>query len=442
MKDEMGPHVRDISRALGGKVAEDEIERELGNYLNVYRVSLDTAKRSIVKKHGGNPADLSLGVAKTVRELMPGEQGVSLLARIVSVNEKEIETEGGSKGILYGFLGDPTGTVPYTAWNPEGLGLAKGDVVRIQNAYTKEFKGRVEVHLGNRAVVSKEDSGLLPAVEIGRPVAPSGPATAAKIVDLKEGLSNVAVAGRVLSVESREVSVAGEPKTVHSGVLGDETGKVQFSAWKDFGLAEGVAIRIEGGYVKSWRGIPQLSFDDRATVTILDAEALPPAPELSASPRMWIEDLAERGGAVDVTVRGILIDIKDGSGLVYRCPECRRVLRKNVCRIHGEVQGNADLRVKAVVDDGSGAITAVFGKELTELLLEKTVEECIAHAKEAMDQEVVRDELADLLIAQPVEVRGNVTSDDYGLMMIVDTARVLKVDVQEEARAMLEELEG
>ncbi|HYS70951.1 MAG TPA: hypothetical protein VEM95_00865, partial [Thermoplasmata archaeon] len=63
-------------------------------------------------------------------------------------------------------------------------------------------------------------------------------------------------------------------------------------------------------------------------------------------------------------------------------------------------------------------------------------------AKEAMDQEVVRDELADLLIAQPVEVRGNVTSDDYGLMMIVDRARVLKVDVQEEAKAILEELEG
>ncbi|TLZ53445.1 MAG: hypothetical protein E6K18_00140 [Methanobacteriota archaeon] len=442
MKDEMGPHVRDISRALGGKVSEDEIERELGNYLNVYRVSLDTAKRSIVKKHGGNPADLSLGVTKTVRELVPGDPSVSLLARIVSVNEKEIATEGGSKGIVYGFLGDATGTAPYTAWNPEGLELAKGDVVRIQNAYTKEFKGRVEVHLGNRAVVTKEDDALLPAVEGGRPSAPSGPATPAKVVDLREGVSNVSLRARVLSVEAREVKVSGEPKTVHSGVLADETGKVQFSAWKDFGLAAGDAIHIEGGYVKSWRGIPQLSFDDRASVAKLAAEALPAAEAVSASPRMWIEDLAERGGAVDATVRGILIDIKDGSGLVYRCPECRRVLRKNVCRIHGEVQGNADLRVKAVVDDGSGAITAVFGKELTELLLEKTVEECIAQAKEAMDQEVVRDELADLLIAQPVEVRGNVTSDDYGLMMIVDSARVLKVDVQEEARAMLEELEG
>lgn len=442
MKDEMGPHVKDIVRALGGKVSEQEVERELGNYLNVYRVSLDTAKRSIVKKHGGDPADLSLGIAKTVRELVPGDPSVSLLARIVSVNEKEIETEGGSKGILYGFLGDATGTVPYTAWNPEGLELAKGDVVRIQNAYTKEFKGRVEVHLGNRAVVAKEDPDLLPAVAAGRTAISSGPATAAKVVDLKEGLSNVGLTARVLAVETREVKVSGEGKTVYSGVLADETGKVQFSAWKDFALAEGDVLRIEGGYVKSWRGIPQLTFDDRATVAKLGAESLPPAAELSQSPRMWIEDLAERGGGVDVTVRGILIDIKDGSGLVYRCPECRRVLRKSVCRIHGEVQGTADLRVKAVVDDGSGAITAVFGRELTEALLEKTVEDCIAQAKEAMDQEVVRDELADLLIAQPVEVRGNVTSDDYGLMMIVDSARVLKVDVQEEARAMLEELEG
>src|SRR5207247_2131058 len=83
-------------------------ERELSSYLNVYRVSLDTAKRSIVKKHGGNPATLAMGVSKTLRELMPGEQSVNLLARIVSVNEKDVTVEGGSKRILYGILGDPT----------------------------------------------------------------------------------------------------------------------------------------------------------------------------------------------------------------------------------------------------------------------------------------------------------------------------------------------
>ena len=71
MRDDIAPHVQDITRALGGKVSEQEIEKELSNYINVYRVSLDTAKRSIVKKHGGNPAHLSPGTAKTSRRRVP-----------------------------------------------------------------------------------------------------------------------------------------------------------------------------------------------------------------------------------------------------------------------------------------------------------------------------------------------------------------------------------
>src|SRR2546428_2835635 len=120
---------------------------------------------------------------------------------------------------------------------------------------------------------------------------------------------------------------------------------------------------------------------------------------------MWIEGLAERGGGADVSVRGILIDVREGSGLVYRCPECRRVLRKGACRLRGEVKGEPGRRVKAVLDDGSGAVTAVFDRELTEALLDKTLEACIAAAKEATLTDIVRDALADVLVAQPLEVR-------------------------------------
>ena len=440
----MAPHVHDIARALGGKVSEKEIEKELASYLNVYRVSLDTAKRSIVKKHGGSPSGLAVGVNKAIRELVPGEQSVNLLARVVAVNEKEVSVEGGSKPILYGILGDPSATIPFTAWEPLNMPLEKGDVLRIQNAYTKEYRGQVQVNFGVRTAVSKESPDALPEYKPGAGGRPpyAGKPTPLQVLDLRAGASNIAVTARILSIEAREVDVDGTKKTVFSGVLADGTGKSQFSAWKDFGLVEGDVVRIEGAYVKSWRGIPQIGFDDRASVAKLAAESLPSAKALGESPRVWIEDLAERGGGVDVTVRGILIDLREGSGLVYRCPECRRVLRKNACRIHGEVKGDADLRVKAVLDDGSGALTAVFNRELTEALLEKRMDEAIRMAKEAMSADVVRDELSDLLVAQPIEARGNVTSDDYGLMMIVESAKMLKVDVQTEAREMLEGLEG
>src|SRR2546426_11664828 len=118
MKDDIAPHVSDITRALGGKVSEQEIEKELSNYVNVYRVSLDTAKRSIVKKHGGNPAHLSLGIQKTIRELVPGESSVNLLVRFVSVNERTIDSENGARTILYGILGDPTATGALTPGEP------------------------------------------------------------------------------------------------------------------------------------------------------------------------------------------------------------------------------------------------------------------------------------------------------------------------------------
>ncbi|MFQ5909591.1 MAG: hypothetical protein ACE5IJ_02585 [Thermoplasmata archaeon] len=435
-KEQIAPHVKDITRALGSKVSEEEIERELNSYLNVYRVPLGTAKRSIVKKHGGNPSSLSLGVQKAITDLTPNEFSVDILARIVSVNDREIEVQGVSKRILYGILGDSTATVPFTAWEADDVDVEKGDVVKIQNAYTKEFRGEVQVNLGNRTSVTKESPDALPPYE-----PPAREPTSVELGDLRGGLSNISVKGRILSIKSREVDVEGQKKTVFSGLIGDSTGKAQFSAWADFELREDDIIKVEGGYSKSWRGIPQLGFDDRANVEILKDEDFPSAEEIARPSRMWIEEIAERGGAVDATVRGILIDVKEGSGLIFRCPECNRVLRKGTCRIHGEVDGAPDLRVKAIIDDGSAALTAIVGRELTESLLGKSLDECMDTAKEAMSHEVVKDELADLLVAQPVELRGNVTSDDYGLMMISESVTVLEIDVQEEAKKLLSELE-
>src|SRR2546428_1673283 len=150
VREELAPHVHDINRALGNKVSDQEIERELSSYLNVYRVSLDTAKRSIVKKHGGNPAPLALGVTKTIRELGPRAPRVDLLARLVSLDGEGEAVAGEAKRILYGILGDPTTTIPFTAWEPLSVPLAKGDVARVQNAITKKYRGQAQVNSASR----------------------------------------------------------------------------------------------------------------------------------------------------------------------------------------------------------------------------------------------------------------------------------------------------
>ncbi len=396
---------------------------------------MDAAKRSIVRKYGGNPALLSIGTTKTVKELSAGEPSINLLAKVISLNSRELEQDGKTKEIYYGILGDDTGTVPFTAWEVRGLNIQVGDVIRLQNAYTKEFRGEVQVNFGNRATVTVEGGTLL---EVASPQ--EAPLTRRNLDELQEGMRNVRITARVLDIERREVEVRGEPKVVFSGTLADATGKVQFSAWHDFGLEPGEVIEVEGGYVSAWRGLPQLTFDERSRLERGKETALPPLEELDRARRVWIEELVQKGGGVDVQVRGIVVEVREGSGLIHRCPECRRVVQKGACRIHGEVKGETDLRTKAVIDDGSGALTAIFNRELTETLLGKSMDEAIAEAKEAMDSEVIRDALSDLLVARPVQAQGNVTSDDYGLMMIARSVTVLEVDVQAEARALLEEL--
>ncbi len=70
--EDITPHVKEVARVLGNKVEESKIAEEMETYLKVYRVSMETAKRSIVKNFGGDPNALSRGgVRKKVAELEP-----------------------------------------------------------------------------------------------------------------------------------------------------------------------------------------------------------------------------------------------------------------------------------------------------------------------------------------------------------------------------------
>ena len=428
------PHIDDIARVLGDNVDRDMIARELDEYLNVYRVPLGTAKESIVKKHGGNPQALEASIFRKLTDLRPDEPSVDLLVRVVAVNTKTITVDSNEKDIVYGILGDDTGTLQFTAWDAARFQYEKGNVLRIVSAYTKGWNDEVQVNLGDRAAITREEDGALPPPPQGAAAVVGGEV---KVSDLRAGMRGLDLTFRVLSVAPRQVNVKGEEKTVWSGSMADETGMIEFSSWHDFELDEGDVVHLQGGYIRTWRGVPQLSFDGRDDVEKLDADTLPGAEDLARETVVTIEELERRGGAHSVAVNGIMIEVREGSGLVFRCSECRRVVRKGTCSIHGRVENTADLRVKGVVDDGTGSLSVIMNREITEDLLGKSLEECKTLAQETFDPEVVRDLLVDRLVARPVKVTGNVVSDDFGLMMIVRDVSDVKVDVKGEAEELL-----
>ena len=432
--ENLAPHVQEIARALGDKLSEEQIVEELRKCVDEYRLSIPMAKRTIVKRHGGDVSALSSGYQRKLAEIRPNEPVVDFVAKILSTNTKEITAKGEKKTIMFGFLGDETTSLPWTAWETEGLDLQKGDVVSVRGAYSREYQGRVQINFGNRVSIKKEDASTIMDVQIAQ-----SPPKVVTIGDLREGMGYVEVKGRILSIESREVTAQGQVKNIFSGVVADETGKVQFTAWSDFKLKQGEVVRISKATVKSWRGIPQLNFDERAELTKVK-EMFPSVEELQKSGRRMISEVAGKGGASDAVIEGIVIEVRDGSGLIMRCPDCKRALQKGTCKVHGRVEGYPDLRVKAILDDGSGAIGVVMGRELTERLLDTTLDESMSKAKEAMNFDVVKDMIDERLTLKVLSVMGNVTADAFGLSMIVKEAELAKREVTPEAEKLLVEL--
>jgi replication factor A1 len=432
----LAPHIEEIARALGDKLSEEQIAEELQKYVDVYKLSIPMAKRTIVKKYGGDSSGFSAGFQRKLAELRPNEPNVDFVAKVLSANAKEIQAKGEKKQIVFGFLGDDTTTLPYTAWEIEDLQLNKGDVISVKGAYTREYQGRVQINFGNRVSIKKEDPSTVGDIQVAQ-----GPPRAVGIGELREAMGYVEVKGRILSLEPREVTVQGETKKIFSGVLADETGKVQFTAWSDFKLEQGEVVKVSRGTVKAWRGIPQLSFDERGEV-IRIKEKFPSAEELQKTGVRMIAEIAAKGGAVDATVRGVLIEVRDGSGLIMRCQECKRALQKGMCKIHGRVDGYPDLRVKAILDDGSGAVGVVMNRELSEKLLDTTLDESMQKAKEKMNFDIVKDEMDELLTLKVLTVSGLVTADQYGLSMIAKEAQLSMLDVKQEAEKLLVELEA
>jgi replication factor A1 len=436
-EEEMQLHFEELKKELNGKIDDGQLRKELNTYLNEYRVTPEAAKRGIKRKYGADSATLFTSadsLSKKIEELKGTEMNVDITAKAVYVDKKQITVRGVPKTIVSGILGDETATAPFTIWEGDNVDLEKGEVYVFKNAYTKLWNDRVQVNLGSRGKVEKAEGVRVNVPE--RTIIAD--AAEVKIGDIRESHGNVTVTGRIMSVEQRNITAKGEAKIVYSGIIADDSGKIQYSAWNDFGLKEGETVLAKNAYIKAWRGIPQLNLGDKCEVSRVDDSF----GDLDlAVTKKTVADIIAMGGGLDLSVTGTVVDLRSGSGLIWRCPQCNRSVLNGECTTHGRVDPITDLRMKLIIDDGTGAISAVVNRADTERLTGITLAAAEGLAKTRGSPEIVEREMAGLVIMRKMTVTGNVLSDDFGPMMIVSDARIEKVDVAAEAEELFKEVE-
>jgi replication factor A1 len=417
-------HAEELASSLG--VDKTEVKRDLENLVE-YSVPVEEAKDSLRRKYGSGSSDDGGPTSKSIAAVSTGDSNVTVTGTVLTVGKRSIRYQGSDQVIFEGEIADETGRVSYTAW--DDFGLEAGQTVTAGNAGIREWEGDPELNLGESTTIQLADESLDIEYEVG------GDATLAELAPGDRGV-NVEVS--VLEVETKRIDGRDGETDILSGIVADGTTRLPFTDWEPHaGITEAASIRIEDAFVREFRGAPSVNVSEFSTVTELDRTVEP----TEEAPRLAVRDAIESGGLFDVELVGNVIAVRDGSGLIERCPECGRVVQNGQCRSHGAVDGVDDLRVKGILDDGTGTVTAILDDELTEEVYGGGIEAAKEHARDEMDQEAVADAIREEIVGREYTVRGSLSVDEYGANLNARSFDETADDPAERASDLLAEVQ-
>jgi replication factor A1 len=345
----------------GKNVDQKQIEAKLRLLVDEFGVQPAEAERTVISELGREYQVQGLAGAvesdrHAIAELAP-EEWVTIEGKVVGVSAPNSPSIAQT-----GIIADASGAIRFVVWAKAGAPpLEQGRWYRIESAVVDEFRNasNLKIHSGTTVTPIETDRPLLPSV--------------VSVAELKPGVASV----RVKMVQEWE---ARSDRILQTGLVGDPTGTIKFTIWKEEGkepLTSEMVYDIYYATVDEYNG--RLSLVLNSGTVIPDEGA-----ELDVG----------TGGQV---YTGAIVHVGQGSGLVKRCPVegCNRVLsRQNYCPIH-EIQPEFryDLRIKAVLDDGVMTKNILMQRETTEGVAGLPLEEAIELAENSplgMDEVFLR----------------------------------------------------
>jgi replication factor A1 len=254
-----------------------------------------------------------------------------------------------------------------------------------------DIEERLETLIGEYKVPAEEArrsvvNHYVEEADIERDELGQGGNATVEAADIDEAEQWVDLTAKVVELwEPRSDSVA------QVGLLGDESGRIKFTKWSKSDLpelTEGEVYRLGNVVTDEYEGRYSVKLNRTTTIERVEEEI--------------------EVGDDETEVEGALVDIQSGSGLIKRCPEddCTRVLQNGRCSEHGEVEGEFDLRIKGVLDDGEDVHEVLFDQAGTEDLTGTTLEEAKDMAMDALDTSVVAEEMRETVLGRYYRVAG------------------------------------
>jgi replication factor A1 len=354
-----------------------------------------------------------------ISDLKPGIDSVSLICRVnLYYPPVEFQRSDGNTGTRASFTAeDDTGKARVVLWDRSAkTEIARGDIVKIENAYTKEgMTGEVELQAGNRSRIMKSDKKLklpkLPEIK-----------ESYKINEITAELRGFNVVARVIQVfDLREYGESGGK--LGSMVIGDETGTIRVVMWDEkseitASLKKGDAVKLKNAYTKeNLSGVPEIHIGRYSEISITD-EKIAPIEKIEKS---MIEEKNISGlkdGDVNVKITGEITDIDEGRRITFMtCPECKKKVQNLggewFCEACGDITPVENLVVSATVEDKTGGIKIVVFRENAEKILGMDVGEVMNIIGETQDEYAPVKQIKTKIIGKKVSLTGKARFSDF-----------------------------
>ena len=176
---ELKTRIKDKLDLLSGLISEEGAAHIIANELGV-KIFDESAKLQI-------------------KNVLAGMRNIEITAKVMKIYEvREFNKEGKSGKVGNFLIGDQTGVMRVVAWNDKADLLSKikeNDIIRIEHGYAKENNNRMEIHLGDKTIVTISPQG---AGDID--VKSMQTAERKKIKDLAGGEENVELLGTIVQV--------------------------------------------------------------------------------------------------------------------------------------------------------------------------------------------------------------------------------------------------